>query len=180
MRVLYEVEFGHSSFADAIGGAVEQMDLPKELLEYMERLVRGVREQYEVLDVKIGAHLKGYDIDRLAALDRTILRIAAFEFFHVPEMPPAVTINEAIEIVKRYSTAESGRFVNGVLANLLLNSPKANWDPSTAPAEVMEAPPEVEAVEIEEVEVAPEDKSFQVASRIGGWKIRSDAPPDVE
>src|SRR5690349_7281417 len=93
-----------------------------------------------------------YDFNRIAAIDGNILRIAAYELFFEPGIPPAVTINEAIEIAKKYSTAESGKFVNGILGRLLADSPKANWDPASAPAEEIEEPSTEPEYEIEVIE----------------------------
>jgi len=175
MRVLYELELGHPTTGDAIEHAAMEMEITHDLADYMLRLVTGVRENRAKIDETVASYVKGYDFDRLAVVDRNILRIAAFELLFVPEIPPAVTINEAIEIARRYSTLESPKFVNGVLGALVRNSDKANWDPATAPAEFgEEGSAESEAPDIEELEVAPDDESFRVASRVGGWKIRQE------
>lgn len=174
LRALYEIEVGKTRVHEAIEATAAEFNLSTDLAAYSERIVRGVRDNLATLDEAISARLKDYDFTRLAAIDRNILRVAAFEIYYVPEMPPAVTINEAIEIAKRYSTAESGRFVNGVLGKLLLSSPKANWDPATAPKEEREEPEEVAEEEVEEIDVTPDDPNFKAASRVGGWKIRSD------
>jgi len=175
LRALYEIEVGHTRAHEAIESTIEELELSSDLAGYTERIVQGVREHATEMDETISRYLKDYDFTRLAAIDRNILRLAVFEMYYVPEMPPAVTINEAIEIAKRYSTSESGRFVNGVLGRLLLDSPKANWDPATAPQEFAEAGAgPAEAVEVEEIDVAPDDPNFKAASRVGGWKLRSD------
>ena len=68
---------------------------------------------------------QNYELSRISVVDRNVLRIAIYEMFHCPETPPVVAINEAIEIAKKYSTEESGRFVNGVLDQIraTLNRP---------------------------------------------------------
>ena len=76
--------------------------------------------------------MPNYTVDRLTAVDRNVLRVATWELFHLAYIPPVVTINEAIEIAKKYATAESGRFVNGVLGTMLKRSPKRDYDPKTA------------------------------------------------
>jgi transcription antitermination protein NusB len=173
LRILYEVELGRATIREALNSAVEELQMEPMQAAYAERLVLGIKETHKQLDPMIASFVHGYDFTRLAELDRNILRIAAYELVHVPEIPPAVSIDEAIEIAKRYSTAESGRFINGVLGALVRNTAKANWDPATAPQEIMEEPaPAPQAVEIEEIEVSPDDDSFKVASRIGGWKLR--------
>lgn len=79
-------------------------------------LVRGVESNREGLDVTIARHARGWTIERMPALDRAILRIGMFELGSRPEVPTAVVIDEAVELAKRFSTDDSGKFVNGVLA----------------------------------------------------------------
>ncbi len=78
-------------------------------------LITGALEHQEKIDEEIRKNTQNYDISRISAVDRNILRIAIYELLHGPALPPAVSINEAIEIAKKYSAEESGRFVNGVL-----------------------------------------------------------------
>lgn len=82
---------------------------------FAEELIAGVRSHLETLDTLIAPALDNFDIERVSAVERNILRIALFEMTHLQEIPAAVTINEAIEIAKRFGGNESGRFVNGVL-----------------------------------------------------------------
>lgn len=81
-------------------------------------LVRGVEEHRERIDAAITAHAKGWPLQRMPSIDRNVLRIAAFELLGRPEVPVAVVLDEAIELAKRFSTDDSGRFVNGVLSAL--------------------------------------------------------------
>lgn len=93
-------------------------DLPVPPDDYTERVVVGVDEHREELDRRIDAASEHWSIDRMAVVDRALLRIGAFELGHVPEVPTGVVISEAVELARRYSTDESGRFVNGVLSAL--------------------------------------------------------------
>jgi len=79
-------------------------------------LVVGVEEHISEIDVLIIENAKGWAIDRMPALDRAVLRIAIFELLHRKDTPVAVVIDEAVELAKRFSTDDSGRFVNGVLS----------------------------------------------------------------
>ena len=81
-------------------------------------LATGVLEHLEELDRELAIQTANWRLDRLAAVDRNILRLAAFELLHRPGTPPAVVIDEAIELAKRFGSAESPRFVNGVLDGL--------------------------------------------------------------
>lgn len=79
-------------------------------------LVAGVADHQEALDPVIAANAKGWTLQRMPSIDRTVLRIAAFELSERPDVPVAVVIDEAVELAKRFSTDDSGRFVNGVLS----------------------------------------------------------------
>jgi N utilization substance protein B len=173
MRTLYEIELGHTDVATALQVTLEEANLAPDIAAYTERLVLGTRRCLPDIDRRLSGLIREYDFNRIAAVDRNVLRVAAFELLELPEIPPAVTINEAIEIAKRYSTAESGKFVNGVLGQLLKDTPKANWDPETAPPELDEAladEPEPEIVE-EVVQEGTEEANF--ATKYGTWKLRS-------
>ncbi len=82
---------------------------------FTEELAAGVLEHIEVIDAKIKAHTKNWDFHRIAVVDRNILRLAIYELLFRDDIPPVVSINEAIELAKKFSTEDSGRFVNGIL-----------------------------------------------------------------
>jgi len=174
MRALYEIELGHSDTNSALEVTLEEAALPKDMAAYAERLVRGIRSNLAIIDHKLATIIIDYDYNRIAAVDRNVLRVAAYELLEIPEIPPAVTINEAIEIAKRYSTAESGRFVNGILGRLLQDSPKANWDPATAPFEANEVLERDEEPEVVEEVVAETSDEGKLASKFGTWKVRKE------
>jgi N utilization substance protein B len=98
----------------------ENMDSDKEARRFAEKLFFRTLENDEDLGEIISSHIKNWEIDRLAMIDRIVLKMALCEFLYFEEIPTKVTINEAIEIVKKYSTAKSGRFVNGILDASLL------------------------------------------------------------
>ncbi len=87
--------------------------------EFAEPLVRGVLEYREGIDERLQKLATNWDLHRMAAVDRNILRLAAFEMVHREDIPPVVAINEAVDIAKRFSTDESGKFVNGILDKLV-------------------------------------------------------------
>jgi len=82
---------------------------------FCDALVDGVAKNHDSIDDAIRGNTQNYELNRISAVDRNVLRVAVFEMLHCPEVPPVVSINEAIDIAKKYSTEESGRFVNGVL-----------------------------------------------------------------
>lgn len=130
------------------------------------------------LDRQISVNIPDFDYNRLASVDRNVLRLALVELLDYGYIPPNVTLNEAIELAKKYSTAESGKFVNGVLGSLLKNTDKANFDEKTAPKDpdqgvrekVVKAPPA--EPEIEEIE--PDAEEIKWGRRFGVWKTKSD------
>lgn len=85
-------------------------------------LLHGVQEGKPSIDELIVNYAKGWAIDRMPALDRAILRLAIYELLSRPDVPVAVVIDEAVELAKRFSTDDSGRFVNGVLAAVAKNA----------------------------------------------------------
>lgn len=83
--------------------------------EYAENLIAGVNSNLASVDRRIVKYVENFGIERLAAVDRNILRLAIYEMFHCMETPPVVAINEAIEIARKFGGEDSSRFVNGVL-----------------------------------------------------------------
>lgn len=83
--------------------------------KFAERLIRGTIENLDAIDQVISKHTHNWSIDRIALTDRSILRIASYELIYCDDVPPVVSINEAVDIAKKFSTPESGRFVNGIL-----------------------------------------------------------------
>lgn len=82
---------------------------------FAKRLISGARRVMAETDVTLRSVTRNWDLKRMAAIDRNILRMAIFELLHCPDIPPKVAINEAIELGKKYSTANSGAFINGIL-----------------------------------------------------------------
>ena len=82
---------------------------------FADGLVRGVLEHRRDLDAQIMKYAKNWDLHRMAVVDRNVLRMAVYEMLHRQDIPPIVSINEAVDIAKKYSTEDSGKFVNGIL-----------------------------------------------------------------
>ena len=93
-------------------------ELPVPPEEFVADLVRGVGSNTERLDELIIKYLIDWTIDRMPVVDRLVLRIAAYELLERPDIPTGAVVSEAVELAKRYSTDESGRFVNGVLGSI--------------------------------------------------------------
>ena len=112
MSLLYEAETKGVAPADLLG------ELPARPEPFVAELVRGVGEHADRVDALIGKFARDWAIDRMPAVDRNVLRLAVYELLERPDVPTAAVISEAVELAKRYSTDESGRFVNGVLASV--------------------------------------------------------------
>ena len=86
-----------------------------DIIEFAANLYFAIIDRVKKLDKEIEKHAKNWDIDRLAVVDKNILRLAICELFYFPDIPARVSINEAIELAKKYSTMDSASFVNGIL-----------------------------------------------------------------
>lgn len=99
----------------------EKTELPPPTAEeagtrlFADPLIRGALEHRKEADVLIRKFSRNWDIPRIAAVDRNILRLAIYEMLHREDIPPVVSINEAVDIAKKFSTKDSGKFVNGIL-----------------------------------------------------------------
>ncbi len=113
LYLLYEAHSKGISPADAVALQVLEPD------QLTVTLVNGVGANSEDLDAAIAARAKGWTLDRMPVLDLNVLRLGAYELAHRPDVPVAVVIDEAVELAKRFSTDDSGRFVNGVLSALV-------------------------------------------------------------
>jgi len=96
----------------------------KKIQEFSSELIDGILANQPAIDAHIKKYVANYDLDRIAAVDRNILRVAIYEMLFCRDIPPVVSINEAIEIAKRFGSEESGRFVNGVLDRLRHDLPR--------------------------------------------------------
>ena len=82
---------------------------------YAEEIIKGVVQRKEELDAKLSQYANRWNSDRMGAVDRTVMRVALFEMLYREDVPPVVSINEAVHFAKDFSSFQSGRFVNGVL-----------------------------------------------------------------
>jgi transcription antitermination protein NusB len=90
----------------------------REIDPFAEALVDGVAAARDVIDALLSAHSEHWPLERMAGVDRTILRVATYELLHRPDVPPAAAIDEAVRAAKELSTEESGAFVNGILGHI--------------------------------------------------------------
>ena len=99
----------------------EKVELPPPTAEeaevrvFADPMIRGTLEHRVAVDEVISKYTRNWDLHRMAAVDRNILRLAIYEMLHRDDIPPVVSINEAVDIAKKFSTQDSGKFVNGIL-----------------------------------------------------------------
>lgn len=115
LQALYSIVIGDREPRDAVSEIVGA-GADSEQRAFVEELALGTLEYAERADRIVSPLLEGWAIERLPTIDRLLLEMATFELHCRPETPKAVAINEAVALAKRFSTEESGRFVNGVLS----------------------------------------------------------------
>lgn len=114
-RLLYQAELTNDSIAASWSQSADAAELPDEARAYVEELVRALEDDASSIDRQLAGALEHWRLDRLAATDKSVLRLATAELAHLRGTPARVILDEAVEIARRFGREESGRFVNGVL-----------------------------------------------------------------
>lgn len=122
LHLLYEAE----QRGVGVQRVLDDQVLPPD--DYTVEILVGVEVERDALDATIGRLAKGWTLDRMPTMDRLVLEIGIFELIFRPDVPTAVVLNEAVELVNQYSTDDSGRFVNGVLAAVAAELPPRPTD----------------------------------------------------
>ncbi len=115
LQMLFQWDLGCHPPAEVISTFLTPRKLDSETGGFARALFEGAVNHVGVIDSLARAHSAHWRLERMAAVDRNIIRLAVYELCHVPENPPAVVINEALELARRFSTPDSVEFVNGVL-----------------------------------------------------------------
>lgn len=118
LQILYQAEITKGSINDILDKFWDMTDFDHQTREFADQLVYGVIEQLPTIDRAIEKQSKKWKLYRMPIIDLCILRIGAYEIFYLADIPYAVSINEAIELAKEFSTEESSKFINGVLDKL--------------------------------------------------------------
>jgi N utilization substance protein B len=131
LQVLYEIDLTDHDPEEAMARAfAEHEPVTPDVVEHVRSLVRGVGEHRESIDPVIAGAAPARDLAEQAAIERNVLRLAAYELLHVPSVPPKVAINEGVELAKRFGGENSGRFINGVLRTILEAHPRPDGKPT--------------------------------------------------
>lgn len=117
LQILYQLDITKNDYRDSLKLYWQNREeLPADdIREFAESLVKGVMDNIATLDEIISKYATNWQISRMAIVDRNILRIATYELLFLKDIPPKVSINEAIDIAKKYGDKDSGKFVNGIL-----------------------------------------------------------------
>ena len=115
LQILYQSDLQGAGVLNLLPRFLETIHASEEDQAFINDACRELSELLDSVDAEIGRHATRWTLPRMAAVDRNILRLAAFEILHRPDIPREVSINEAVELAKKYGGAESPAFVNGVL-----------------------------------------------------------------
>jgi len=115
VTMLYSVDICGLSLEEAMSAFWQEHDLPSETKEFATFLTQGTYKNLVEIDSLISKYAENWELKRMASIDRAILRLGTFELMNQLDTPVNVIIDEAIEIAKKFSTADSGKFVNGIL-----------------------------------------------------------------
>lgn len=115
LQALFQYDLGQAEPLEAIRNVVQT----EEIDPFLQKLVLGTVEHVEEIDATLRKHLEKWTLERVAAVDRAILRLAVYEMTYEEDIPTSVSLNEAIELAKKFSDSQANRFINGVLSKVL-------------------------------------------------------------
>lgn len=121
LRTLFQIDVGKLAAEEVIALSFAQAREGAETQAFARELVEGTLAHGERIDRVIAKYARGWTLERMANVDRNVLRLAMCELLYFLDTPASVAVDEAVELAKKYSTGESGRFVNGVLGALMRN-----------------------------------------------------------
>jgi len=127
LQILYQMDMTHENSEASLNNfwqAHSEEDIDDELKEFTGKLVRGAAENLEEIDKKISQFATNWQLERMAVVDRNILRMGCFELKFCEDIPPKVSINEAVDLAKKYSGIEAGKFVNAILDKVKIERDK--------------------------------------------------------
>ncbi len=120
LQMLYQAEASGAPIAEVVAVFWRDLNVDPDVRRYAERLAAGATAARLEIDTHLAGCLENWRLERLALVDRNVLRLAVYEFLYEPETPPIVVIDEAIEVAKKFGGEDSGQFVNGILDALRL------------------------------------------------------------
>ena len=121
MQVLFQMEINKDDSMEAVELFCKHFKVSRKLRPFLLKLVQGVKQYQAEIDGLIDAFSDKWKISRMCGVDRNLLRLAVYELLYCDDIPAKVTINEAIEIAKRFGTENSGAFINGILDSIRIS-----------------------------------------------------------
>ncbi|MCL5047077.1 MAG: transcription antitermination factor NusB [Actinobacteria bacterium] len=118
LKVLFQVDVGKNDPEEALRSTIQEDGLQEREAGFAGDLVRGALSHLGEIDAMIAPLAVDWTLNRMANVDRNVLRLAVYEILYLDDIPASVSINEAVDLAKTYSTSESGKFVNGILGNI--------------------------------------------------------------
>lgn len=116
-RLLFQADVGNLTLAEVFQTGREASEATEEVWQFATELARGAWENRANFDPIITKYASGWTLERMANADRNLLRLALYEIIERDDIPQSVSINEAVELAKKYSTADSAKFINGILGS---------------------------------------------------------------
>ncbi|MBW1895954.1 MAG: transcription antitermination factor NusB [Deltaproteobacteria bacterium] len=120
MQALFQIELDGDNSSETLELFCKHFGISKKVRSFFFRLVDGVQESLHEIDPLIEQFSENWKMSRMSRVDRNVMRIAVYELIYCQDIPPKVSINEAIDIGKKYGTEDSGAFVNGILDSIRL------------------------------------------------------------
>jgi transcription antitermination factor NusB len=127
VQMLYQVDITGGNWQETLESFwqdEDRKDITSELKDFSAELLGGVVQHLQEIDKKISKYAANWQLERMAFVDRNIMRLGCFELLYRADIPPKVTINEAVELAKKYSGLESGKFVNAILDQIKIEKEK--------------------------------------------------------
>ena len=128
LQILYQMDITGDHAGVVLARFWQSTQHESEVREFATQLVRGTSEDLAEIDALIVEHSENWEIGRMAAIDRSIMRLAIYELLHRSDIPPKVSVNEAVELAHKYSTPDSGKFINGILDKAMDSKPASAID----------------------------------------------------
>ncbi len=136
LKILYALDITHADVKDVLVAPWVAEIIPPEVQDFSRALVSGVMAHRDDIDALIQAASLHWSLERMGIVERNILRLAIYELLYLPDIPPKVTLNEAVEIAKRYGAEEASVFVNGILDRITHDAALQSRATLAAPSEV--------------------------------------------
>jgi transcription antitermination factor NusB len=120
LQLLYQADIRHEEISSMLGSFWENRsqhpeEMEGSIREFATNLAQGTHENLKKIDTTISLYAQNWQLERMAVIDRNIMRMGCYELLYLDDIPPKVSINEAVDLAKKYGDLESGKFVNGIL-----------------------------------------------------------------